>query len=165
MLLLVDVQRNMLEPPEPVPGAATVGAAIEDLLGRARSAGTTVIHIRNNGGPGDPDQPGTPGWELVHPVRPGEHVVDKRECDSFAGTGLSGLVPEAATVVVAGMQSDYCVRETSLAALRHGYPVVLVRGAHATYDGEAPAQATSQAVEAELGAAGASVVDPAAVSF
>jgi nicotinamidase-related amidase len=39
VLLLVDVQRNMLEPPEPVPQAETVGAAIEDLLERARSAG------------------------------------------------------------------------------------------------------------------------------
>jgi nicotinamidase-related amidase len=165
VLLLVDVQRDMLEPPEPVPEAETVGAAIADLLGRARSAGTAVIHIRNNGGPGDPDEPRMPGWELVHQVAPDEHVVDKWECDSFAGTGLSGLVPEAATVVVAGMQSEFCIRETSLAALRHGHPVVLVRGAHATYDGEVPARATSQAVEAELGAAGVSVVDPASVRF
>jgi nicotinamidase-related amidase len=165
VLLLVDVQRNMLEPPEPVPQAETVGAAIEDLLERARSAGTTVIHIRNNGGPGDPDEPGTPGWEAVHRVAPGEHVVDKRECDPFAGTGLSDLMPAAAAVVVAGMQSEYCVRQTSLAALRRGYPVVLARGAHATYDGTVPARATSQAVEAELGAAGVSVVDPAAVRF
>jgi nicotinamidase-related amidase len=90
VLLLVDVQKSMLEPPEPVPDADAVGSAIKDLLGRARSAGTTVIHIRNNGGDGDPDVPGTPGWELVHEVVPGEHTVDKSECDAFAGTGLSG---------------------------------------------------------------------------
>jgi nicotinamidase-related amidase len=36
-------------------------------------------------------------------------------------------------LVVAGMQSEFCVRETSPAALRHGYPAVLARGAHATY--------------------------------
>ena len=66
VLLLVDVQRNMLEPPEPVPEAGPVGEAIRVLLGRARSAGTTVIHVRNNGDDDDPDAPGTPGWELVH---------------------------------------------------------------------------------------------------
>jgi nicotinamidase-related amidase len=160
VLLLVDVQKNMLEPPEPVPDADAVGEAIGNVLGRARSAGTPVIHIRNNGGEEDPDLPGTPGWELVHEVAPGEHVVDKDECDAFAGTGLPGLVPESATVIVVGMQSEFCIRETSLSALRRGHPVVLVRGAHATYDGAVPARATSQAIEAELSAAGVSVVDP-----
>jgi nicotinamidase-related amidase len=105
------------------PEVRHVGTAIKDLLGRARSAGATVIHIRNNGGDSDPDAPGTPGWELVHEVVPGEHTVDKNECDAFAGTGLSGLVPEAATVVVAGMQSEFCIRETSLSALRRGHAV------------------------------------------
>src|ERR1035438_4613972 len=66
VLLLVDVQKNMLEPPEPVPDADAIGQAIKDLLGRARLTGTTVIHIRNSGGDGDPDAPGTPGWDLVH---------------------------------------------------------------------------------------------------
>jgi nicotinamidase-related amidase len=165
VLLLVDVQRDMLEPPEPVPDAEAVAAEIKGLLGRARSAGTTVVHIRNNGGADDPDAPGTPGWELALEVAPGEHVVDKHECDAFAGTGLSALVPESAAVIVAGMQSEYCVRETSLSALRRGHPVLLVRGAHATYDGEVPARVTSDAVEAELSAAGVSVVDPGGVSF
>ncbi len=40
--------------------------------------------------------------------------MDKHECDAFAGTGLSELVPESATVIVAGMQSEYCIRETSV---------------------------------------------------
>jgi nicotinamidase-related amidase len=38
VLLLVDVQKDMLEPPEPIPDAVPVGEAIKDLLGRARSA-------------------------------------------------------------------------------------------------------------------------------
>lgn len=165
VLLLVDVQKDMLEPPEPIPDAAPVGEAIKDLLGRARSAEIPVIHIRNTGGPGDPDAPGTPGWELVHDVAAGEHVVDKDECDAFAGTRLADLVPASATVIVAGMQSEFCIRETALSALRRGYPVILVRGAHATYDGEIPARDTSDAVEAELAEAGASVLGPAGLPF
>jgi nicotinamidase-related amidase len=66
VLLLVDVQKNMLLPPEPVPDADSVAVAIEEVLERARSAGAVVVHIRNNGGEGDPDAPGVPGWELVH---------------------------------------------------------------------------------------------------
>jgi nicotinamidase-related amidase len=159
VLLLVDVQRNMLLPPEPVPEADGVAAAIEDVLDRARSAGAVIVHVRNNGPADAPDALGTPGWELVHEVRDGEHVVDKDEPDAFAGTGLADLVPASAAVVVAGMQSEYCIRETSLSALRRGHRVMLVHGAHATYDDEVPAATTARRIEEELGAAGVSVVD------
>ena len=117
-LLLLDVQRNMLEPPEPVPGAREIGAVIADVLNRARSADAIVVHVRNNGDADDPDAPGCAGWQLVHAVLSGEHVVDKHQPDAFAETGLADLLPAAAEVVVVGMQSDYCIRETSLSALR-----------------------------------------------
>jgi nicotinamidase-related amidase len=165
VLLLIDVQNNMLLPPEPVPGAEAVSAAIDDVLAGARSAGAGVIHVRNNGSAGDPDAPGTPGWALVHDVRDGEHVVDKDEPDAFAGTGLAALIPESAGVVVAGMQSEHCVRATSLSALRRGHPVTLVRDAHATYDGEVPARTVSERVERELAAAGVSIVDRKDLTF
>lgn len=140
VLLLIDVQRDMLLPPAPVPDAEEVGAVIAGVLARARAAGAPVVHIRNAGGPGDPDEPGTPGWELVHEVREGEHVVDKAEQDAFAGTSLADLLPQGAPLVVAGMQSEYCVRATALTALARGHAVTLVAGGHSTYDdGEAAA--------------------------
>ncbi|MBM7813069.1 isochorismatase family protein [Saccharothrix algeriensis] len=159
-LLLVDVQRNMLGAPEPVPHAGPVGAAIEACLDRAREAGWTVVHVRNNGGDGDPDAPGTAGWELVHPVRDGEHVVDKHRCDAFEGTPLGRLIPSSATVVLVGMQSEHCIRETALGALGRGHAVQLVRGAHATYDHDEPAAEVSARVERELAGAGVEVVEP-----
>jgi nicotinamidase-related amidase len=165
VLLVVDVQKNMLFPPRPVPGAAVVGPAIEYLIERAREAGALVVHIRNNGSAEDPDAPGSPGWQLVYGVRDGEPVVDKHEDDAFVGTGLEELLPAATRVVVVGMQSEYCVRATSLGALERGYPVTLVRGAHATYDGRRLADAISRRAEEELAAAGATVVDAADLSF
>jgi nicotinamidase-related amidase len=165
VLLLVDVQRNMLLPPTPVPSAGVVSHAIDDLLRRAREAGALVIHIRNCGTDGDPDVPGTPGWELVHEVLPGEHVIDKRAPDAFAGTDLGAVIPQGAAVVVAGMQSEFCVGATALAALHRGHPVTLVRGAHATYDGELPAAVISRQVEEGLRDAGVSVLERRAVTF
>lgn len=165
VLLLVDVQKNMLLPPEPVPDAEAVRPVLDDLLARARSAGAPVVFIRNSGGAGEPDEPYTPGWELVHDVRPGEHVVDKPTPDSFEGTPLAGLLPPLAPLVIAGMQSEYCVRATALRAIEEGHPVTVVRGAHATYDDDVPAAQTSHRVELELAAAGARVADPAEVTF
>jgi nicotinamidase-related amidase len=165
-LLLIDVQRNMLLPPEPAPGAAAVAPAIAGILERARRVGAPVIHVRNNGGPGDPDAPGTTGWELIHDVAGDEAIVDKDTADSFAGTDLASLLADADDVVIVGLQSQYCVRETSLAALGRGFGVLLVRGAHATYDeGEQTAAEISAAVEAELEQAGAQIVDADDVSF
>lgn len=165
-LLLIDVQRNMLLPPEPVPDAPAVGSRVAEILQRARRSGATVIHVRNNGGEDDPDAPGTAGWELVHEVAGSEAVIDKHVPDSFAGTELGGLLGDAREVVIVGMQSEYCVRETSLAALDRGLAVVLVRGAHATYgDGKRTAAEIAAATEAELAQAGAQVLDVADVAF
>jgi nicotinamidase-related amidase len=157
VLLMIDVQRNMLEPPSAVPDAADVGAAITGILEAARDAGATVIHVRNNGTDGDPDQPGTDGWQLIHPARDGEPVVDKTTPDSFAGTDLADFVPDGAPIVAIGMQSEYCVRATALASLARGHAVTVVSGAHATYDDGQPAADISRGVEDELRAAGATI--------
>jgi nicotinamidase-related amidase len=158
-LFLIDVQHNMLAGAEPVPDAAAVSATIAETLAGARAAGATVVHIRNNGGADDPDAPGTPGWELVHEVAPGEHVIDKFATDAFTGTALSDLLPANSDIVVVGMQSEFCVRATSLSAVRRGHQVSLVRGGHATYDGPVPAAQTAREIEQELTDAGVSIVD------
>lgn len=165
VLLIVDAQRDMLLPPEPVPDADRVGAVIEDVLAQARAAGAPVIHIRNTGGPGDPDEPGTDGWQLAYPVADGEPIVDKPDSDGFVGTELADLVPDGARVIVVGFQSEYCVRSTALGALSRNHPVTVVRGAHATYPGDQPAADISAAVEDELTKAGATVESPTDLVF
>jgi nicotinamidase-related amidase len=159
VLLLIDVQKNMLLPPEPVPAADRVGGVIERVLRQARNAGSTVVHVRNNGQAGDPDVPGSEGWDLVHEVLPGEHVVDKHSPDAFRGTDLESLVPAGARLVMVGMQSDFCVHDTALAARARGYEVVLVSDAHATY-GATPedAAAASAGIDHELRDAGVQIV-------
>jgi nicotinamidase-related amidase len=165
-LLLIDVQRNMLLPPQPVPDAPAVGLKIAEILERARRSGAMVIHVRNNGGTGDPDAPGTTGWELIHDVAGHEAVLDKHTPDGFADTELGSLLADTRDVVIAGMQSEYCVRETSLTALQRGLAVVLVRGAHATYgDEKRTAAEIAAATEAELAQAGARILDADDVTF
>lgn len=65
-------------------------------------------------------------------------MIDKSKGknSAFAGTRLSEWVSagEGTTLVVCGVSSDYGVRATCSAALGRGNNVVLVRGAHATWD-------------------------------
>jgi Isochorismatase family len=93
------------------------------------------------------------------------------ENNAFSATRLGELVPTDAEIVVVGMQSDFCVRATCSAALGRGNQVLLIRGAHATYDRHefwigggvtkpmTPAKDIEADIEAELEEAGVVVLD------
>lgn len=167
-LMLIDVQRSMLEPPAPVPSAASIREALEDLLLRARRAGAFVVHVQNDGPPGEPDEPGTDGWQLVFPVTAGELIVRKDQSDTFAANPALAedlADKEITEVVIAGMQSNYCVAESSRGALKRGLQAVLASGAHTTYDENEPASAISAQIERELAAEGVTVLPFGEVSF
>ena len=59
--------------------------------------------------------------------------------------------------MIAGLQSEYCVRATTLTALARGHRVTLASGAHGTYPEQRSPAEISAAVERELAAAGATV--------
>jgi nicotinamidase-related amidase len=168
-LLFVDVQRNMLEGDNPVPAAAAVRPALQALLATARTAGAVVVHVQNDGPSGEPDEPHTGGWRLVFPPADGELVVRKDVSDTFAANpDLAGSLRGRGVdrVVVAGMQSDYCVQATSRGALGLGFEVVLAGGAHATYDaGSVSAAELAAGVEKDLATEGVRVVPAAQLRF
>lgn len=165
-LLLIDLQRNMLEPPEQIPGAARLIDLVDALLERARAAGASVVHVRNNGAEEELDFPGTPGWELYHTPIEGEAIVDKFGMDAFVDTDLEELIPAGGRIVLAGLASDYCVRATALSALGRGHEVRLVRGAHGAYEADGKSgEAIEQEIEHELRVAGALIVEPSTPLF
>lgn len=62
-------------------------------------------------------------------------------------------------IAACGIQSENCVRSTTLDALKEGFEVLLLRGAHSTYDSkERKAVEIESDVETELEEAGAKVV-------
>ena len=165
-LLLIDLQRNMLEPPAQIPGAARLIKLVNGLLERARAAGASVVHVRNNGAEEELDFPGTPGWELYHTPVEGEAIVDKFGMDAFVDTDLQELIPAGDEIVVAGLASDYCVRATALSALGRGYEVRLVRGAHGAYEADGKSGETiEKEIEHELREAGVLIVEPGTPLF
>lgn len=131
-LLLVDLQEDVLAPCVDVPG---VLARTARLLARARTAAVPVVHVQHTGGG---LEPGTPGWQIAAQVRPtaGEPVVHKRFRDSFTDTDLDDVLAAAGVdrLVIAGAQSDFCVRTTTHRAAVEGYDVTLVSDCHTTTD-------------------------------
>ncbi len=166
-LLLIDVQRDMLDPPNPVPGHAEIRRALECLLESARDARAFVIYVQNDGSPGDPDEPHTPGWDLSFSPLRDDLVIRKSRADSFTNEALGEALASKRIdrVVVAGMQSNYCISATCRGALSRGLKVVLASGAHATYDEGMSASAIADRVEEELVKEGAEVVPFTRIEF
>ena len=111
---------------------------ITRLIGACRSAGVEVIHVQHEDEPGSALAPGSPGWEIHAAVRPapGERVVRKRFNSAFRDTDLRSYLQERGirTLIVVGIQTEYCVDTTCRVAFEHGFEVVMPEMTNTTYD-------------------------------
>ena len=135
-VLVVDVQRALVEGEHAVAGADGLLRRIEGLLERARADGVPVLHLQDDGVEDRLIRRGSRGWELVLAVEDGEPVIAKAGDDGFDGTALADLLEDRGTtrLVVVGIQSEMCVAATARGALARGLGVVLPRDGHTTYD-------------------------------
>lgn len=171
-LVVIDTQVGMFETPgvPPVPEGARLLENIEGLIRRAREADVAVVHVRHADGPGHPLEKGTKGWETHPRVAPadGEPVVDKDTPDSFLRTTLQDELDSRGIgrLVLAGMQTEYCVDTTCRRAFGLGYDVTLAADAHGTWDDESLTAAQIVAHHNEvMGNGFAEVVPAGEISF
>ncbi len=110
---------------------ANIGA----LVRRARVDAVPIVWVQHSD---EQLKPGTSAWEYVPELRPqdSEAVVHKNFGDSFEGTSLEAVLAAAGVgrIVVAGAQTDACIRSTIHGAFVRGYDVTLVEDAHTTED-------------------------------
>ena len=139
-LVVIDTQLGMFETSgvPPVPDGERLLRNIESLIQRAREAGATIIHVQHADGPGHLLERGTDGWRIHPRVAPagGEPVVEKETPDSFLRTTLRQELDSRniRRLVLAGMQTEYCVDTTCRRAFSLGYDVTLAADAHGTWD-------------------------------
>jgi nicotinamidase-related amidase len=135
-LILIDCQNTYRHGVMQLEG---VEAALEQcaaLLKRARDAGTPVIHIQHDAGPGSPydvrAEIGTIS-DIVAP-KPGETVITKAFPSSFEQTSLAAELQKLGVtdLVLAGFMTHVCVNSTARAAFNHGYRPTVVGNATAT---------------------------------
>jgi len=148
-------------------------AALEEaaaLLGRARAAGSTVIHVVHDGGAGSPYDLEQEVGRIHSKVAPaeGEEVVVKTAPNSFVDTRLGDLVDAAGNkeLVIAGFMTHMCVTFTAEGALLRGNAPTVVAAACATRSlpsvaGPVPASELHRAALATIGDVYGVVVDRA----
>jgi nicotinamidase-related amidase len=131
-LLVIDVQNGVVDGAHNRDG---VVANINTLVGKARAQDVPVVWVQHSGS-GMPR--GSEGWQYVPELTLGEAepVVHKTFADSFEDTDLEQVLAARGVgrVVVAGAQTDECIRSTIHGAIARGYDVTLVADAHTTED-------------------------------
>jgi len=173
-LIVVDAQGEYRDGALKLEGIDAALERLSDLLARARVAGTPVIHIMQQGGPGGPFDPGGPRGAILDAAKPkpDEPVIAKPAPDAFVGTDLADKLRATGRkkIIVAGFQTHLCVDATVRDAAARGYGVTVVSDATATRTlpdptggAPIPAAVIERAALAELNDAFAVVVDSAAI--
>lgn len=131
-LLVIDVQNGVVDGAHDRDG---VVSRIGSLVDRAREAEVPVIWVQHVA----EDLPeGSEAWRYVPELkaRDGEPVVAKRYGDAFEETELEELLAQRRVghLVVAGAQTDQCIRSTLHGAMARGYDATLAADAHTTSD-------------------------------
>ena len=136
-LLLIDVQMCMFNPEYPVYQDKQLIANLQELLAKARASKTPVVYVQHCGDSGAPHEPGQPGWEINPDIAPDpeDMIVQKKTPDSFFETDLQDALTKLQVdkLVMAGIQTDYCVDTTCRRAFSLGYDVTLAKDAHSTW--------------------------------
>lgn len=131
-LLVIDVQNGV------VAGAHerdAVVANVGGLVEKARRERVPVVWVQHSD---EQLARGSDNWRIVPELTPGdaEPLVEKNYGDSFEDTTLETVLSGLGVgrLVVAGAQTDACIRSTLHGAFVRGYDATLVRDGHTTED-------------------------------
>ena len=136
-LIMIDYQNTYSTGVMALPAADQTLTAAAHLLERARTAGTRIIHIVNDAGPGTPYDIRTEIGAINPRVAPrdGEPVVVKTFPNAFHETNLQQVLTEldaGPDLILAGFMTHMCVAFTAQGAFNLGYRPTVIADASAT---------------------------------
>ena len=136
VLLVVDTQKLITN--QELYNFEVFESAVKRLIAAARENGIEVIYVRHDDGAGAELTKGKPGFEVYEGFGPmqGEMIFDKTVNSSFRGTGLLEYLKEknVQTVIVVGLQTEYCIDATIKCGYEHGFNIIVPEYANSTFD-------------------------------
>lgn len=129
-LVVIDVQVGVMADAW---DAARIVGNIALVVSRARAQGVPVVWVQHE----NEELPkGNPTWQWVPELVPaeGEARIHKRFNSSFEQTDLDTVLAAlgASHLVLAGAETNWCIRASAYGALERGYDVTLVNDGHTT---------------------------------
>lgn len=166
-LIVIDIQRGAFDGVRwhPIDSADRFIQRANQLVAAAREGGHPVVFVQHcEDTPGELFETGSPQWLLHESLVPaeGEPVVRKYASNAFENTDLHQRLQAlgADALVLCGLQSEFCIANTTRGALALGYPVQLAQDAHSTWASKERSAADIKAdVNAQLAQAGAVLAD------
>jgi nicotinamidase-related amidase len=161
-LLVIDIQRAAFDgercPPIDSPDGLVRRAC--ELIEAARDGNCLVVFVQHCDKPDQPFEEGTDQWLLHQSLvpAPGEPVLKKYASSSFKGTELDAELKagKIGSLVLCGLQSEFCVSNTARSAIDLGYQVRVAQDGHSTWPSEGRTAAEiKDDVNSQLAQAGA----------
>lgn len=113
---------------------------IQSLLSAARENRQEVIYVRHDDGKGTELEYGTDGWQIYAAVAPNknEKIFEKHYNSAFHKTELKSYLESKGidTLLLTGMQTEYCIDATLKSAFDGGYTVIVPEETNTTFDNE-----------------------------
>lgn len=113
---------------------------VKSLIELARKKNVEVIFVRHDDGPDCELTKGKEGFEIYEGFAPldGEKIFDKTVNSSFKGTGLLEYLKDKGedTIIVVGLQTDYCMDATIKCGFEHGFNMIVPEYTNSTFDND-----------------------------
>ena len=137
-LIVVDCQNTYLSGPMKLEGVEEALAEVEQVIALARKAGTPVIHIAHDAGPGSLYDVQAENGKTADSVASldDEPTIVKNYPNSFTQTDLHERLQKLGigNLIVVGFMTHMCVSSTARGAFDLGYRTTVVGDATATRD-------------------------------
>jgi nicotinamidase-related amidase len=131
-LLVIDVQNGVVRGSHE---RDSVVSNVASLVQKARAERVPVVWVQHSD---EGLARGSEDWKYVPELDPqeSEPLVEKNYGDSFENTSLEDVLADlkVGRLIVAGAQTDMCIRNTLHGAFVRGYDATLVSDAHTTED-------------------------------
>ena len=138
VLLAIDLQRGILV--EDLYSYEGFVANMKKLLAEARARGVEVIYVQHDAGEGSGFTKGDWDFEIYDELAPlpGEKVFVKTVNSCFSNKELCKYLEDKGeeTVIIAGLQTNYCIDASIKSAFDRDYGVIVPQGCNTTFDND-----------------------------
>ena len=138
VLLAIDLQRGILV--EDLYNYEGFVANMKKLLNEARARGVEVIYVQHDAGEGSGFTKGDWDFEIYDELAPlpGEKVFVKTVNSCFSNKELCKYLEDKGeeTVIIAGLQTNYCIDASIKSAFDRDYGVIVPQGCNTTFDND-----------------------------
>ena len=138
VLLAIDLQRGILV--EDLYNYEGFVANMKKLLSEARARGVEVIYVQHDAGKGSGFTKGDWDYEIYDELAPlpGEKVFVKTVNSCFSNKELCKYLEDKGeeTVIIAGLQTNYCIDASIKSAFDRDYGVIVPEGCNSTFDND-----------------------------